>query len=152
METLFAGQQERRSLDFSVSRFDFGPRFGGPMVSFSASSTVRRHGLYVLASVSAEGELAAFSTPDPAGVLENASVAPPAPFHGSATFHLDSSTSASWTGSLGVELPGVGNVSLAGTGFWSALCDDTHCTKTLPPNVRIGFRALRLGEYGFGAD
>jgi hypothetical protein len=139
MKTLFAGQEGGRRLSFSASRFDLGPRFGGPSVSFSASSSIRRHGFFVVAFASAQGEPAAFLTPDSAGVLEGASVTPPAPFHGSATFHLDSPTSASWIGTLSVELPGMGDVPLAGTGFWSALCEDTACTKTLPPNVRLAF-------------
>jgi hypothetical protein len=137
LKTLLAGKEGERRLGFSVSRFDLGPKFGGPSVFFSASSSTQRHGFFVFASVSAEGEPASFLTPDPAGTLEDASVSPPAPFHGSATFHLDSPTSASWTGTLGVELPGVGSVPLAGAGFWSALCEDTTCTKTLPPNVRL---------------
>jgi hypothetical protein len=137
LKTLLAGKEGERRLDFSVSRFDLGPKFGGPSVFFSASSSVQRHGFFVFASVSAEGEPAMFLTPDPAGTLEDASVSPPAPFHGTATFHLDSPTSASWTGTLSVELPGVGDVPLAGTGFWSTLCEDATCTKTLPPNVRV---------------
>jgi hypothetical protein len=139
LETLLAGKEEGRSLSFSVSRFDLGPKFGGPSVFFSASSAAQRHGFFVFTSVSAEGKLATFLTPDPAGTLEDASVSPPAPFHGSATFHLDSPTSANWTGTLGVELPGVGDVPLAGAGFWSALCEDTTCTKTAPPSVRLAF-------------
>jgi hypothetical protein len=139
LKTLFAGQDGRRALSFSVSRFDFGPKFGGPKVSFSASSSIRHHGFFASYSVSAEGGPATFVMPDPAGVLENASVSPPAPFHGTATFHLDSPTSASWAGTLSVELPGIGDVPLAGTGFWSALCEDTTCTKTLPPGVWVAF-------------
>jgi hypothetical protein len=139
LRTLLAGKEGRRALSFSVSRFDLGPRFGGPSVSFFASSSIQHHGFFVFTSVSAEGEPATFLTPDPAGTLEDASVSPPAPFHGSAAFHLDSPTSASWTGTLSVELPGVGNIPLAGTGFWAALCEDTTCTKTLPPNVRLAF-------------
>ncbi len=137
LESLLAGREGKRTLSFSVSRFDLGPRFGGPSVFFSASSSVRRHGFFVFASASAEGKPSMFLTPDPAGALENASVSPPAPFHGSATFHLDSPTSASWTGTLGVELPGVGDVPLAGADFWSALCEDATCTKTMPDGVRI---------------
>jgi hypothetical protein len=136
LKSLLAGQEGRRGLSFSVSSFDFGPKFGGPQVSFSASSSIQHHGFFAFYSVSAQGGPATFVMPDPAGVLENASVSPPAPFHGTAAFHLDSPTSASWTGTLSVELPGVGDVPLAGTGFWSALCEDTTCTKTLPPGVR----------------
>lgn len=137
LESLLAGREEKRRLSFSVSRFDLGPKFGEPSVFFSASSSTQRHGFFVFSFVSAEGKPSTFLTPDQAGTLEDASVSPPAPFHGSATFHLDSPTSSSWTGTLGVELPGVGDVPLAGEDFWSALCEDETCTKTLPPNVRL---------------
>ncbi len=141
LENLFAGRRkEGRALSFWASRVDFGPKFGAPRTSFSASSSLQRHGLYVVSSVSGESEEPqSFLAPDPAGALEDASVAPPAPFDGSATFHLDSPTSSSWTGTLSVELPGVGKVALAGVGFWSALCEEMTCTKTLPPNVGLGF-------------
>jgi hypothetical protein len=150
LEDLLSGRREgRRTLSFSVSRFDFGPKFGEPTSSFSASSSLRRHGVYVVAYVSAEsGQPQSFLTSGPAGPLEDASVTPPAPFDGSATFHLDSPTSSSWTGTLSVELPGVGKVALAGAGFWSALCEETTCTKTLPPNVRVGFTASFVSASG----
>lgn len=143
LESLFAGREGKRELSFSVSRFDLGPKFGGPTVFFSARSSTHRHGFFVVTSVSADGEPSTFLTPDPAGTLEDATVSPPAPFQGSATFHLDSPTSAGWTGTLSVELPGLGTVPLAGTEFWSALCEDTICTKTLAPNVRLAFISAR---------
>jgi hypothetical protein len=134
---LFAGLQGQRSIDFMASKVDFGPKFGGSMVFFTASSGARHDGLFVNSLVSAQGKASEFSTPDSPGVLGDATVEPPSPFQGSATFHLDSPTSSSWTGTLGVELPGIGKVALAGSGFWSALCEDAACTKTLPPNVGI---------------
>lgn len=143
LKTLVAGQEGRRALSFSVSRFDFGPKFGEPVVSFYASSSIHHHGFFVSTSTFADAKAATFVIPDPAGVLENASVSPPAPFHGTADFHLDSPTTSSWTGTLSVELPGLGDVPLAGTGFWSALCEDLTCTKTLPPNVRVAFVSAR---------
>ncbi len=144
LESLYAGSEGQRRLDFSVSRFDPGAKFGEPSVFFSASSSTQRHGFSVVSSVSVEGKPTMFLTPDPAGVLEDASISPPAPFHGSATFHLNSPTSADWEGTLGVELPGIGDTALAGEGFWSALCEDATCTKTLPPNVQI----LSIGTEG----
>lgn len=146
LKTLIVGREGRRTLSFSALRFDFGPRFGGPSVSFSASSSMQRHGFFVLASASVEGKPAMFLTPDRVGVLEDASVTPPAPFHGSATFHLDSPTSSSWTGTLSVELPGVGDVPLAGSGFWSGLCEDTHCTETVPPGVHLAFASISAAK------
>ena len=138
-ELLFAGaRQGRRTIGFSVSRVDFGPKLGGPFVSFSASSLMRHNGFNVWALVTVQGEARDLSTPDPAGVLEDATVEPPSPLQGSATFHLDTPTSSSWSGSLSAELPGVGPVALTGPGFWSVLCEGEACTETLPSNVHMG--------------
>jgi hypothetical protein len=132
-----AGEGTTPTIGFFVSTIDLGSSDAKPFVYFTASSSKRHDGLHVFNSVSVQGTTAQFSTPDPAGTLENATVAPPAPFQGSATFHLDSPTSSSWLGTLGVEIPGVGEVGLAGAGFWSSLCEDLTCTHTLPPNVQI---------------
>jgi hypothetical protein len=51
-----------------------------------------------------------------------ATVAPPAPFAGSAEFHRDAAGVASWTGSLGVELPGLALLPLTGEGFTALTC------------------------------
>jgi hypothetical protein len=135
---LYAGTKEGAPrIDFIVSATDFGSSVAKSFVYFTASSSKRHDGLNVFSTVSVRGTAAQFSTPDPAGTLENATVAPPSPFQGSATFHLDSPTSSSWTGTLSVEIPGVGRVALAGSGFWSSLCEDLTCTQTLPPNVQI---------------
>jgi hypothetical protein len=77
-----------------------------------------------------------FAVPNLAEPLAEATVAPPAPFSGSATFHLDSPKTASWTGDLAVELPGIGKVPLTGEGIDAGLCKGTSCTKTLPKNVQ----------------
>ncbi|MBS1886296.1 MAG: hypothetical protein JSU06_03820 [Actinobacteria bacterium] len=75
----------------------------------------------------------AFQVPNLAEPLAEATLQPPAPFSGSATFHLDGPHSASWTGALAVELPGVGKVPLTGGGIGAGLCQGrSHCTKTLP--------------------
>jgi hypothetical protein len=57
----------------------------------------------------------------------SASVDPPRPFTGSATFQQESSKNFSWTGDLSAELPGIGDVALAGPDFESALCVGLHC-------------------------
>lgn len=50
-----------------------------------------------------------------------ATLAPPAPFFGEANYLENSATSHSWTGTLGVELPGL-TLPLAGPGFYTSLC------------------------------
>ena len=66
-----------------------------------------------------------------------ATVEPPAPFHGSATFKIESPTTASWSGDLGVEIPTIGKVDLTAPGTWSTLCEGGSCTETLPTGMRI---------------
>jgi hypothetical protein len=50
-----------------------------------------------------------------------ATLAPPAPFFGEANYLEQSATSHSWTGNLGVNLPGL-TLLLAGPGFSTSLC------------------------------
>ncbi len=58
----------------------------------------------------------------PAGVHSaTATLAPPAPFYGEASFLENSATSHSWTGSLGVKLPGL-DQPLTGASFFTGLC------------------------------
>jgi hypothetical protein len=138
-ETLFAGLRKspERDYGFTASKVDLGPLFGGPTVFFSADATTRGTGFTAIHSVSASGGPAQISTPQPIGTPGDVTVTPPSPFHGSGLFHLDSPTSSSWTGDLGVELPGIGPVALAGPQFWSAFCAESSCTDTLPRGVRV---------------
>jgi hypothetical protein len=86
---------------------------------------------------------ATFQVPDLAEPLSEATLTPPAPFSGSATFHLDEPRSATWSGDLAVELPGAGEVPLTGKGIAAGLCHGpSHCTKTLPEPLQ---RELDLG-------
>lgn len=68
-----------------------------------------------------------------AGALEiatpprSATVHPPTPFTGSATFQQEPMGQFSWTGELAVELPGIGEVHLAGPKFEAELCRGRRC-------------------------
>jgi hypothetical protein len=57
----------------------------------------------------------------------SASVTPPAPFTGSASFQQEAADQFNWTGDLAVELPGVGTVSLAGPKFETSVCVGHKC-------------------------
>jgi hypothetical protein len=57
----------------------------------------------------------------------SATVDPPSPFTGSASFQRESAKDFSWTGDLAVELPGIGEVTLAGPKFETALCLGRRC-------------------------
>jgi hypothetical protein len=84
-----------------------------------------------------------FQVPNLAEPLAEAILAPPAPFSGTATFHLDDPQTASWTGDLAVDLPGLGKLPLTGGKIAAGLCHDAHCTKTLPESLQRLLEASR---------
>jgi hypothetical protein len=92
-------------------------------VVFSASSTERRGSMLVDRSIFAFGKLETFAVDG----LQAASLSPPQPFTGTASFQQISPKAGSWTGSLSAELPGVGPIALAGPEFSSALCNRQRC-------------------------
>lgn len=138
IEYLGAGREEKggSSLTFSAFAANFP---GTPTTLFNATYRHRRGKLMVLASTKKLGEgEGLFSLTAPNGSPTEATVTPPAPFSGSATFKLESPTTASWTGDLSVEIPTLGKVSLAEPGWWAGACA-ARCTKTFPPGFTIGF-------------
>jgi hypothetical protein len=142
---LLAGDAES-NLWFRAEREESTEREEGSSTTFDASVTERVGGLQILRDASTIGfgpdTATGFQTPNFAEPLAEATLAPPAPFSGSATFHLDTARSASWTGDLAVELPGLGQVPLTGEGVEAGLCrGPSHCTKTLPKPLQ---RALEL--------
>jgi hypothetical protein len=80
----------------------------------------------------------------PGATPQEATLAPPPPFSGSATFQLEEPTKASWSGDLAVELPGLGDVSLTGPRFFAGLCENGKCTKTLPESPSSGASVVRV--------
>lgn len=53
--------------------------------------------------------------------LRTATLAPPAPFSGSASFHRNAPVANRWSGNLTVDLPGRSNVPLAAAGVGATL-------------------------------
>jgi hypothetical protein len=68
-----------------------------------------------------------FRLPEPELPNRGAILAPPWPFHGTGTFDRGPGGSASWTGDLGVELPGFGEVHLAGPNTPARYCASSNC-------------------------
>jgi hypothetical protein len=60
--------------------------------------------------------------PTSEGVLQ-----PPLPFSGSATFRRHQAKAPTWTGDLNIDLPGFGQVRLAGPGTSASMCEGTAC-------------------------
>lgn len=78
---------------------------------------------------------------------ETATLSLPKPFSGTATHRKEDGSAPTWTGTLGVRLPGLGTVPLAGTEFHSGLCRTTGfdafeaCLKRLAGNPAKGRRS-----------
>jgi hypothetical protein len=68
--------------------------------------------------------------------LRSASLAPPAPFSGSALYRRDAKEMNRWTGNLAVDFPGNSHVSLTGAGF------ETHLRHANLSETRFRSRSL----------
>jgi hypothetical protein len=138
---LVAGN-ERASVLFQTRRQDSTGKLDPGQADFQVSVNGGKVGDYRV-NYSAflfglEGEPAAdFQTSNLGEPLAEATVTPPAPFSGSATFHLDDPKTATWTGDLAVELPGAGKVPLTGGDIAAGLCNGpSNCTRTLPKDLQ----------------
>ncbi len=114
-------------------------------VQMSAGYTIKRRGMSISEKTSVEPKPGAFTITTSNGLAAEATVEPPAPFDGSATFTLESPTTASWTGELGVTLPILGRVALTGPQFKPTLCENATCTKTAP-GVKVDLPGILFGE------
>jgi hypothetical protein len=129
------------TLEFSVFRLDHGYFGLPPEAEITARFARERQGVLTIARTEISDEARPDFVVTPAnGRPSEVTVAPPAPFSGSATFALESPTKSSWTGDLSVEVPTLGPVALTGPDFWSGACAD-RCTKTFPAGTEIGFAA-----------
>jgi len=86
---------------------------------FFLAGTSERHGaLRINRSALAEGKPATFDVLDD---LSSATVSPPKPFAGTATFKRNADGSTEWFGTLSVALPGVESTALTGPTFTANL-------------------------------
>jgi hypothetical protein len=140
---LYTGRKfDGGELSFNASTLEAGGPFGtkaAPRFDFVADFSKSRHGLSTFATASAALVSRGLTVIGPTGAPTEATVEPPAPFQGSATFKLESPTTASWTGDLSVEIPTLGKVPLTVPGTWSMLCQGSACTETLPPGMQFAF-------------
>lgn len=102
------------------SPFEFEARKNSPSrpARFSASIDERRGELAITRAVETEAGPAAFNYDVPAGT---ATVSPPAPFDGEATYLRGPGKSTSWSGNLTVDFPGRADASLTGLGAHASL-------------------------------
>jgi hypothetical protein len=131
--------------DSQFTRLDATSKHGSEDLDFSASTLVshskpkftfatieailgfQRQGMSVERTVSSFGHVSLLKLTGPGDSLQSALVTPPPPFTGTGSFQLTSKTSATWTGTLSVELPGTGPINLAGPEFSPSLCVDVRC-------------------------
>jgi hypothetical protein len=122
-------KQGKRSLGFFAT--ELGARGEGLGLIVAAFAATSEHGVTFTAVDFFRAAAKAWDVPD-RDSLSQATVAPPAPFSGSAAFTLLAPHESSWTGDLAATLPGFGRVSLAGPQFKSSLCEGERCVGSLP--------------------
>jgi hypothetical protein len=108
-----------------------------PATSTYSASTDRKEGpLDIRETVRAEAP-SPLPIPDLTGTLPaTVSLAPPAPFSGSATLEAPSRATGTWSGDLTVDFPATGEVPLTGPGIAAGLCHDYTCSESLPSALR----------------
>jgi hypothetical protein len=107
---------------------EVGPGSGIPSVAFEATYTTERRGIAIRGVVSLDTGSHFFQVPGPAKQLLESTVTPPKPFSGTATYKVDSPTTATWTGDLSVTFLGLGRKPLVLADMQPHLCEGPVCT------------------------
>jgi hypothetical protein len=100
---------------FKITSSSF-PAIDGSVFGASLFET-RSPRLSVFRSISAKAKIDAFASTGKRNHIESATIAPPAPFSGTATFQRTSGSKGTWSGSLVGDFLGRGEVALAGPEF-----------------------------------
>jgi hypothetical protein len=87
----------------------------------------------------------------PGSIPETAAVSPPKPFTGTGTYSASPPAAPTWTGDLGVHLPGAGLVPFTGAGFKARFCradsfKELGACERGASRVRVRSRALAAAE------
>lgn len=123
---LFAtsGPKHGRSVALSADTVNFRSTVETFFVGFTFE---QREGMGISRQALVRGAAADLALGDTGDYPASATIMPPAPFNGSAAFQRVPGGKNSWTGNLGVDLPGLGRVALAGPSFSAKLCRDSGC-------------------------
>jgi hypothetical protein len=116
----------RGLLSFFAAKFSSSSTPAPEQSVYSASLVEFKGPMSVSRTVSQVASGESFTLGEPSRRPTTAGVAPPSPFDGTASFQLESDSTASWTGPLSVELPGLGPVGFAGPKFSAELCLDSR--------------------------
>jgi hypothetical protein len=118
---------------FSAGEIRFGRESAGPF--YVARATTHAHGVEFVGSIAVDGGESIFAGP-PLEPRSPLTIEPPSPFADSSDFELLSSHRATSTGDLSADLPGFGEVSLAGPKFKATICEEERCRGNAePPDV-----------------
>jgi hypothetical protein len=122
---------EGRTIVFAATKSPDGPPFAGP-ANYFASQWERRAGMTAIRVASASAGSNTFAIAGSPTQPESATVRPPSPFSGTASFNASPGSRAEWEGTLAVDLPGVGTVQLTGPPFRPELCLGKRCVGRSP--------------------
>jgi hypothetical protein len=103
----------------------------GPGAEVQAAALERKPGMAIGHLAFAGGGAGTLLTSLPGVHPAAATLAPPPPFHGEAQYVENSSTSHSWTGTLGVSFPGL-ELPLTGPTYTTSLCVSSPFKTPLP--------------------
>lgn len=103
------------------------PAFAFLEAQYTTRTIERRPGLDVIREASATAAPETFAASPLGANPVTATVAPPAPFTGTASYEKQPSGVAAWSGDLAVELPGLGVVPLADSSYHAELCHSLAC-------------------------
>jgi hypothetical protein len=105
------------------------PNFSSSLeeANYIAASAERRGRMTIYRSAGVTAPAETF-TVTPLGTQPvSATVAPPAPFRGTASYERGPAGTGAWSGDLRVELPGLGEVPLTGSSYRAELCRSFAC-------------------------
>lgn len=106
-----------------------------PGAEVQAGAVEREPGMAIGHNAWVDGGEGTLLTSLPSVHPATATLAPPAPFHGEANFREKSSTSHSWTGTLGVSFPGL-DLPLTGSTYATSLCVESPFKTRVPCDFR----------------
>ncbi len=133
---------------FNAYELTAGSPLGSPTASYSATITERHERMTIVRSADASAKPSTFTVSDPTVRPVVASVSPPFPFGGTATFESAAGHASVWSGDLNVSFPGLGPMPLSGSPFTAELCRDLSCA--CPPGAACVTFFATSGRDGTG--
>lgn len=116
--TIFSASSDTRAIFSTAFLVTSKTRSGLDGSLFSASLLeVHNRGLAIIRSINVDAKSGAIALIKEGGNIASATISPPTPFTGTATFQKTRGSKGSWTGTLAGDFPGRGEVTLAGPEF-----------------------------------